>query len=176
MAEDKQQKNKIPIGLPKGKNPKSKFNFYWIYGIVALVFLALTFTDWGSSVKEIDWGDLKMMLSSQDVEKIIVVNREEAEIYVNQDKLSDPKYDEVKDQGVNGAGPHYVHTIGSYDAFKEDIERAQEGIENPIYIRNENRHNWSGDIIGWLLPLVILIVVWIVIMRMMSRGGPGGGQ
>jgi len=177
MAEDNNQKSKIPSGLPKGKLPKNKFNFYWVYGIVAVIFIGLTFTNWGSAVKEIDWGELKVMLSSQDIEKIVVVNQEEAEIYIKKDKINESKYEDVKDKGgYSGTSPHYVYNIGSYDTFKEDIERAQEGIQDPIYIRNEKRHNWSGEVLSWILPLMILIVVWIVIMRMMSRGGAGGGQ
>lgn len=177
MAEEKNQKNKIPSGLPKGKLPKGKFNFYWVYGIVAVIFIGLTFTNWGSAVKEVDWGDLKVMLSSQDIEKIIVVNQEEAEIYIKKEKLNESKYEDVKGSGGYGAAtPNYVYNIGSYDTFKEDVENAQEGIQDPIYIRNEKRHNWSGEVLSWILPLMILIVVWIVIMRMMSRGGAGGGQ
>jgi len=177
MAEEKNQKSKIPSGLPKGNMPKSKFNFYWVYGIVAVIFIGLTFTNWGSGIKEIDWGELKVMLSSQDIEKIVVVNQEEAEIFIKKEKLNESKYEEIKDKGgYGGANAHYVYNIGSYDTFKEDIERAQEGIQDPIYIRNEKRHNWSGEVLSWILPLMILIVVWIVIMRMMSRGGAGGGQ
>ncbi|OQX76091.1 MAG: hypothetical protein B6D61_09315 [Bacteroidetes bacterium 4484_249] len=185
MAEEKKQiktkkqvkpKSKTTTGLPKGKIPKGKFNFYWIYGIVAVIFIALTFTNFENNIKETDWGELKEMLAAQDVEKIIVVNREEAEIFIKQDKLNNTKYQDVKDSGLNGAGPHYTYNIGSYDTFKEDVEHAQEGLQKPIYIKNINRHNWSGEIISWILPLLILIVVWIVIMRMMSRGGPGGGQ
>ncbi len=175
MAEEKQQKNKLPAGLPGGKPSKPKFNFYWIYGLVAIIFIALTFTNWGNSVKDIEWGQLKEMLVSQDVDKIVVVNGEEAEIFIKKDKLSEPKYEKVREQGLSGANPQYTYTIGSYDTFKEDVENAQKGIENPVYINNEKRHNWFEDI-SWVLPLLILIVVWIVIMRMMSRGGAGGGQ
>jgi ATP-dependent metalloprotease FtsH len=176
MTEEKHSKNKITGGLPKGKIPKGKFNFYWIYGLVAVIFIALTFTNLGGSTQEIDWGELKTMLQEQDIDKIIVINQEEAEIYIKKDKLSAPKYEKVKSQGYSGAGPHYTYNIGSYDTFKEDIEHAQEGVNEPIYIRNEKRHNWSGEIMSWVLPLVILVVVWIVVMRMMSRGGAGGGQ
>ncbi len=176
MADEKQQKKNIPSNPLKGKTPKGKINFYWIYGIIAIIFIGLTFTNWGGGLKESDWGELKEMLASEDIEKIVVINQEEAEIYIKKEKLSNSKYDEVKEKGYNGSGPHYKHIIGSYDAFKEDVERAQEGLNNPIYIRNENRHNWSGEILSWILPLMILVVVWIVIMRMMSRGGGGGGQ
>ena len=54
MAEEKQQgKNKISTGLPKSKIPKGKFNFYWVYGIVAMIFIALTFTNWGALLKKL---------------------------------------------------------------------------------------------------------------------------
>ncbi|GAB4326377.1 MAG: ATP-dependent zinc metalloprotease FtsH [Bacteroidales bacterium] len=167
-------KNNPNSGRPK--IPRSKFNFYWIYGILALIFIAITFSNWGTMVPETDWGSLKKMLQQQDVEKIIVVNREEAEIFLKKEALSKPEYEEVKTQTYQADAPHYRYVIGSYDTFKEDVEKAQEGLENPIYLRNEIRHNWSGEILSWVLPLILLIVVWIVIMRMMSRGGAGGGQ
>lgn len=177
MAEESKENKNTLNDIPSGKNPKkNKFNFYWVYGIIAVIFIALTFTNMGTSVKEAGWGDLREMLINGDIEKIVVVNREQAEIFIRREVLDRSKYQEVRDQGYQGTGPHYVYSIGSYDSFKEDIERAQEGIENPIYIRNEKRHNWSGEIFSWLLPLMIIIVVWIVIMRMMSRGGPGGAQ
>ncbi len=176
MAEEKQTNKNRPEGLPKGKNPRNKFNFYWVYGIIAVIFIALTFTNWGSGTKQVDWGELRTMLQDQDIEKIVVVNKEEAEIFITKEALNESKYEDVKNQGYQGTGPHYTYTIGSYDAFKEDVEKAQESLDAPIYLINENRPNWTGDILSWILPLVILVVVWIVIMRMMSRGGAGGGQ
>ncbi len=170
-------KKKTNQPFPGNKPSKSKFNFYWIYGIIAVVFLILSFPNmWTGEVKDIDWGELKEMLANQDIEKIVVVNKEDAEIFLKKDKLDDPKYKDKIPKGTGEYGPQFTYTIGSYDSFKEDVEKAQKGIENPIYLTNETRHNWSGDILGYILPLLILIVVWIVIMRMMSRGGPGGGQ
>jgi AFG3 family protein len=32
-----------------------------------------------------------------------------------------------------------------------------------------------GNIIGWLLPLVIIIAFWVIMMRRMGGGGPMGG-
>lgn len=175
--EESNTKKKAPQPFPGSKPSKNKFNFYWIYGIIAVVFLILSFPNmWTGEVKNINWGELKEMLVNQDVEKIIVVNKEEAEIFLKKDKLDDPKYRDKIPKGTGEFGPQFTYTIGSYDSFKEDVEKAQKGIENPLYLTNETRHNWSGEVLGYILPLLILIVVWIVIMRMMSRGGPGGGQ
>ncbi len=53
---------------------------------------------------------------------------------------------------------------------------AQKDIADPVYIENDVRRNWTGDILGWIVPIAILVIVWLVIMRMMSRntGGAGG--
>ncbi len=177
VKDSKDSRKKTAHPFSGNKPPKSKFNFYWIYGIIAVVFLILSFPNmWSGEVKDIDWGELKEMLVNQDVEKIVVVNKEDAEIFLKKDKLDDPKYKDKIPKGTGSYGPQFTYTIGSYDSFKEDVEKAQKGIENPIYLTNETRHNWGGEVLGYILPLLILIVVWIVIMRMMSRGGPGGGQ
>ena len=148
MTEEKKQKRNIGGGLPKGKMPKNKFSFYWIYGLIAITFIALTFSNWDESVKKVDWGELKVMLHDQDVEKIVVVNQEDAEIYLSKEALNESKYEDVKNSGYQGKGTQYTYTIGAYDAFKADVEKAPEGLERPIYIRNEKRPNWTGDILS----------------------------
>ncbi|MDC1022437.1 ATP-dependent zinc metalloprotease FtsH, partial [Schleiferiaceae bacterium] len=46
-----------------------------------------------------------------------------------------------------------------------------------IAVNYETRENFLGDIISWVLPLVLMIGIWLFIMRRMSGGGgaPGGG-
>ncbi len=43
-----------------------------------------------------------------------------------------------------------------------------------IYPESETRHNYLGEILGWTLPFILLIFLWMFIMRRMS-GGAGGG-
>jgi len=168
---------KTPSSNPlKGKNPKSKFNFYWIYAILAVVFFGTYFINFGGDTEEINWGELKDMLEREDVEKIILINKDYAEIYIRKERLSDPKFDDVSGGGLRGNNFQYKYTIGSVETFYSDVEKAQEGVSFPVYIDNKKRRNWSGEIMGWLLPIGLLIVAWIFIMRMMSRGGGGGGQ
>lgn len=171
------RKNNNPVGNP-GDGNKKKFNFYWIYTVIAVIFFALFFFNRDGQIEEITWGDLRQMLLNQDVEKIVLVNREFAEIYIKEDKINDPRYDKLRERLSNnftGTTPHFKMVIGSVETFEKDVEKVQEGIPNPVYIRNEIRRNWTGDLLGWL-PLLLLIGAWIFIMRMMSRGGPGGGQ
>ncbi len=86
MEKKKDNKNKIP-NIP-GKNSgsplkKPKFNFYWIYGILLLVFIGLQFMYSGETSKKTNWGELKQMLKDGDVKRIVLVNKEFAEIYIN---------------------------------------------------------------------------------------------
>lgn len=179
MAEENKDIKKpvLPENSPKIKIPKVKFNFYWIYGLLAIVFIGLQVMNWGGTTKTVGWGELKTMLESQDVEKILLVNKELAEIYIKKDKISQPKYKDVRDSKTIGTPTaQYVYTIGSVESFEKDVAEAQLNVPKKIYIQNITKRNWGGDIIGWVLPIVLLVGVWFFVMRMMSRGAGGGGQ
>ena len=179
MAEENNNNKKpiLPENSPKSRMPKVKFNFYWVYGLLALIFLGLNLMNWGGTTKTVGWGELKTMLESQDVEKILLVNKELAEIYIKKDKLTQPKYKDVRDNKSMGTpSPQYVYTIGSVESFEKDITDAQQNVPAKVYIQNISRKNWGGELIGWILPIVLLVGVWFFVMRMMSRGAGGGGQ
>jgi len=156
-----------------GKKPK--FNFYWVYGLIIVLFLAFNFLNWDTGAKETNWGELKNMLQNEDVNKIVLVNKDFAEIYLKPDALQQGEYKDASDQSFGSEGPHYIYTIGSVDKFYERVEEAQKNVEDPVFINNEKRRNWGGEILSWVLPLLLLVGVWIFFMRMMSRGGAGGG-
>ena len=180
MADDNNNiKNKLSPGTPKGKNPKSKFNFYWIYALVAVIFFSTYLINfWEGGSEKITWGELKVMLEDGDVERVILVNKETAEIFIKQDAIDrDSKYEEISKQRVGTTTPHYLYNPSSPETFENRVEETQEAVDDPVYIENEIRRNWTGEVLGWVVPIVILVVVWIFIMRMMSRGAGGtGGQ
>lgn len=177
MKEEKNRKilNKKPAGQDEAQKPK--FNFYWIYGILAVVFLGLQFMNWGQGPERIDKGELIRMLQSGDVEKIDLVNRELAEIFIKADKVS--KYQKKDDnnnlKAFSANQPHFLYQIGEVGTFEEDVRKAQEELESPIYVNNVTRRNWGTDILGWVFPILLLVGVWFFIMRMMSRGAGGAG-
>jgi len=76
MENKKQNKPNIPTPNPL-KNKKGGFNFYWIYGIIALTFIILQIMASSSDSagdRSIQKGQLINMLKKQDVDKIVVVN------------------------------------------------------------------------------------------------------
>jgi cell division protease FtsH len=158
----------------KNNKPKKGFNFLWIYGILAVVFIASTVFGGTKSAEEIDKGKLITLLRDKDVEKIDLVNGEVAEIYLNEDGLN--KYFPNDKSGAFSLSPNYTLRIGSVERFEQDIEEAQEGFENPVYPHMVKRHNWGSEIFSWIFPLLLIFGFWFLIIRMMGRGnGPGGG-
>lgn len=172
------EKKKSPLGLNPLK-PKGKFNFYWIYGALAVIFIGLQFIGGTDTSKETNWGELRNMLQSEHVEKLSLVNKEIAEIYIKKDKLN-----EYTDKGSNnssssnfsGPSPDFYYQIGSIETFEQRVQEAQRNVNDPVYITNETRQDWGKDIFGWVFPIILLVGVWFFIMRMMSKGGGGGGQ
>jgi cell division protease FtsH len=68
-----------------------------------------------------------------------------------------------------------VYQIGSVETFEKDIREVQAALPAPVYVKNETRKNWGGDLLSWILPIVVLVGLWFLIMRMMTKGGAGGG-
>jgi ATP-dependent metalloprotease FtsH len=167
------QKKSSTGGSGKGKTPP--FNFYWIYGLLAVLFIALQFYNWGGNSVEISQQRFENeLLKGGDVEKIVVINRDLVEIFIRKDRIS--KYPEITENNIV-EGPHFTFKIGSVDNFVDRLDEAQKDTppDQRIPVFYEQRKDWGTDILGWLLPIGLLIVFWIFIMRRMA-GGPGGGQ
>ncbi len=163
--------------LPGTGGKKPKFSFYWVYGLLAILFIGIQIFSTGAEPKKTDWRELKQMLSSGDVDRIVLVNKEIAEIYIKPEKLEKEKYKDVaKKSNFAKNTPQFVYNVASPEIFIKKVQEAQKNVENPAYVDAETRHDWGSEILGWILPFVILIAVWFFIMRMMSKGGGAGGQ
>jgi len=168
-----------PGGKPPGK-PRFGFSIYWIYAVIAIVFIGLQFMNFGSSTSDLEMKDLMTMVSSNEVEKITVVNETKALITIRPGALSKEKFAKVRERGINkepNPGPHYSLDIGPADKFEEKLTAAQATLPETdrIVINYVQQGNlWDGPL-GWLIPIVLMVVVWILIMRRMG-GGAGGSQ
>ena len=172
------QKNSLPDnGNSKPKSAKPKFSFYWIYALLALLIIGMQMMSWNTTTKEVGWGEVKKMLLAKHVSKVVLVNKEIAEIYIKPDTLKLEKYKNVRSNEKFGApSPQYTYKIGSVENFEKDFSETQVGSKDPVYITNETRRNVWGDALSWILPILLLIGAWFFIMRMMSKGQGGGGQ
>ncbi|MBR6879265.1 MAG: ATP-dependent zinc metalloprotease FtsH [Bacteroidales bacterium] len=162
---------------PKPGN-KRRFNFYWIYIILTIILFALYFSGKDSTPKEdIDMGQLIEMLQNGEISKIELLNKESADIYLNEKGLRKRFPDVKANSKGESSSPNYSYQIGSLERFEEKVEQVQleSDIKNPVYITNIQRRSWVNEfLIGWL-PLIAIIIFWIILMRSMGRGAMGGG-
>ncbi|HRH67047.1 MAG TPA: ATP-dependent zinc metalloprotease FtsH [Bacteroidia bacterium] len=181
--------NESPGGQPKsGKDgkkfpntPRFNFNFYWIYGIIIVILIITQFFQWGTAEHKILYDDFeRTMLLTKDVDRIVVTN-DVAHIYIRKDKLSDPKFKDVRYKtwgNVENPGPHYYLNTGPAELFSKKLEEAQKTFtpEEKVSIDYEqDSHSYWDIVLNWLLPIGFFIVIWVFIMRRMGSGG-GGSQ
>ncbi len=157
-------------------NGKRRFNLMWIYVILFAVLIGVNFFGRGSVTpqEDIDQGKLIELLKKEEVGKIELVNREDAEIYLNKKGLAIYFPDVTTNADGITEYPNYSYKIGSLERFEEMVENAQQDVSNPVYISNVRRNNWMGSIFEWLIPLALLAVFYIVLIRGMGRSMGGG--
>jgi cell division protease FtsH len=164
---------------PNSRKPNlPKFNFYWIYGIIAIVMIGLYFMPRDFS-KKTTWSDVRNnMVLTHDVDKIIVVNKEKAEVYIKKASLNNSKYKDVKSQGsFSEVGPQYYFEIGDVTTFEKNMDEAQKEFtqNEKIPVEYANTRETSNFLVNWL-PILLLIGFTFFMIRRMSGGGGGGGS
>ncbi len=169
--------------IKKEKKPNNKpaFNNYWIYGALIVFFIAVNFIGVGSnnpSNNQINPSTFEKFLNNGDVSRIVVINKNKAQVTLTNEAFLSPKHNEINKPDFfgrsNSKGPHYEFEIGNLELFQKKLEAAaNEGIIFSYEFKTIES-KWL-DILQSFLPLIIIIAVWIFIMRRMSPGGAGGG-
>ncbi len=158
---------------PKMMNPRSPFMWGWI--IILAILIGWSFFGGREAPITTDWDTVETMISQGDVEKIIVVKPDNAQVYLKKGSIEKYKKEE-KYKSLPAAGNvQFQFVIGSADTFEASLDQAKAryGQDIPLSYKNE-KNGWGSILIG-LLPWIFLIVIWIFIMRSMSGAGGGGG-
>lgn len=113
------------------------------------------------------------MLLTHDVDRIIIVNKETAEIYLKQQSLKKNEYRKVASNllGIPNPGPHYYIPIGSVDVFEKELSEAQLNVPESERVEIEyvnQRSDGFSSILSWLLPIAIMGFIWFMIIRNVS--------
>lgn len=142
--------------------------------MLLLILISMNLLNTFSGGKEISWLKFEQdILSEGRVEKIVVINKETAEIYLEPEQHLDEDSKNIKGR----RGPIYIIKIGSVESFETKLEKAQENLtlDKKIEVLYENRFNWGNSIL-WLLPLFLILFYWLFILRRMGAGGMGGSM
>ena len=172
MAQKRKNNNKMNMNMPRP-------SMLWIYGLIGAFIIGwYVFGDVNDTPLPSDWTTVREMVEKGDVEKIQVVNRDQAQVFLKKDAAekyrsdsTDKRFRRLPDTGVQ-----LIFTIGSVDSFREDLKAAEETSGQTVPVIYENKTNdWTSILIN-LLPWVVIIGAWFFVMRSMSRGaGAGGG-
>ena len=170
-------KKKIKGNLPK-------FNFYWVYGIVAVILISINlFNPVNTGVLKTNYSEFKSFVENKQVRKIEVINKKEARVYISPDQLDQPPHKDknIPKKSVFGGpnnGPHYVFNIPNNESFSSYLEEAQKEYSRKnqtLMYDYVEEDNFGKDILGWIIFFGIMIAVWSFIMRRVSGGGGGAG-
>ncbi len=166
--------------MKQDKENKSKFNPYWVYGIIITVLLAMSMfggdNNW-QALNKTNISDFERFLNEGDISEVKVINQKLARVSLNKNGLEKSIHQNVKSKNIlgqeNTSGPHYEFEVGNLELFQRKLEEAQDkGIQFRYeFMTVENR--WMDVILGFL-PIIIIIGVWFFLMRRMSGGGAGG--
>ncbi len=149
----------------------------WIYGVIIIFIVGYWMFGPGNGVPvKSDWNTVAQMIEQGDVEKIQVVNRDLAEIYLKKDAADRYRKDAVDPRFRNmpETGAQLTFNIGSVDTFRQDLDKVTAESGNKVVLVYENRENSWTSILLQMLPWIIIIGGWFFLMSRMSRGAGGG--
>ncbi len=164
------------------KSLKPRFNTNWIFAVLAVSLILFSLFNNGKGVQQTTTSEIKSMIANHDIEKIVVVNKDQAEIYIKKEALESGRYPKVPKPG-SGFGislpkPNFTYNIGDISSFEPFLLDAQKNAgyaeKELIYPDYQTRKNWFGDILSWLLLPVLVIGFWLFMMKRMSGAGAGG--
>ncbi|MEO0341319.1 MAG: AAA family ATPase, partial [Bacteroidota bacterium] len=160
------------------RNGTPRFNSFWIYGIIALAIIGFQLlSSLGGGQEEVEMYKLKQMVVDNDVDKIIVVNDRLALIQIKKDRLE--KYKDAQKTNLGADRHHFSREIGSVERFEEQIANWQDDAKiadsKRIFVNHETRENYLLPLLSWVVPLILIVVIWLFIMRRVSGGAGGPG-
>ncbi len=186
MADNDNKSNPRPLPGLKGKSgdplkKKPKMNVMWIYPMIFLGILAISFLNKNNKPQEVSWKQFEeVMLKPGEIDRLIVVNGELLEIYIKEDRISDPKFKDLYKKGLGTIpthGPQFYYKIPTVEIFDKRLEAANSALpeENKVDYSSDKRTDILMTVLGWVIPIGLLIAFYLFIFRRMSNAAGGGG-
>jgi cell division protease FtsH len=153
-----------------------------MFAILLLTFIVFQLLFSGKYTQKAGQREIEEMVMHHDIEKVVVINEEQAEIYIKPDSLKSGRYPDFAEHrsfGLQPPKPQYYHTFGTVELFQKFFEEAQDKAgyteQERIYLEYQKRKDYLSTFLGVILPFLIIALLWIFFMRRMASGGGGGG-
>lgn len=167
--------NSTEKNVPEQKR-RPWFFQWWIYVFLLVIILLPYLLSFVYVPVEVSWQQVeKEILPKKAIYKIDIVNNEVAEIYIKKEFANDSLFKDAMrpafGKGVRG-GPHFRFTIGSVESFERKLEEAQKtfSLNEKITVEYKKQKNWFTNTLSWLLPVIIIFVVWNYLLNKTSMG------
>ncbi len=174
-------------------NKKPKFTLTYVYLIVAAALLAYWFFTAEAPATEIDNSRFNKMVVAKDIDKLEYVKKNDrVNIYLKEEAIKTKSdYENLRKQD-NLTGPQFFIVTTDYQVFNENLKAVQERAINNVLANDstltrsqieqeyeistteDNSKSWGFELIFWMLPTILILVLLFYSTRSM-RGGAGGG-
>ena len=173
---------------PNNTDPRKpkiiRINLSWLYIILLVAIGYMLFSQSGPAPQKIEWAQVRQMMLDGDIKEIHFVRNDfKGSITVQPDKLG--KYANLFANGkVPTRSPHFFFlTSTRFDPEHEfEAVNAELPADAQVKIVMENDARIWANVLEWVVPLVLLFVLWGWMFRGMGQrmgggaGGAGGGM
>ncbi len=168
---------------PNNKDPRKpkiiRINLSWLYILLLVAIGYMLFSQSGPAPQKIEWPQVRQMMLDGDVKEIHFIRNDfSGSVTVLPDRLG--KYADMFSNGkVPTRSPHFTFLTST--KFDPEHEFAAVNAELPddaqVKVIMENDPKIWANVLEWVLPLVLLFLLWGWMFRGMGRqmGGGGGG-
>ena len=170
--------------MPQNQNNKQRktkvirINFSWFYILLVGGILWMILGNRGVEPAKIEWPQVQEMILGGDVKEITFVRNDfRGTVSVKPEAMQ--KYTSFFPGGdlPKSSPQFYFMTSVSFDAEAQfGALNETLGADNAVPVIIENENNVWGSVLEWVLPLVLLVVLWAWMFRGMSGRMGGGGQ
>ena len=164
----------------KEKKTKTiRINFSWFYLLlVGGLFFLLMKDGVKANPQKVEWPQVQQMVLDGDVKEVHFVRNDfRGTITIKPDRIE--KYKDMFGGEVPARSPHFFFLVSS--SFEMENEFAAlnahlpEDAQVPVIVEHDSKA-WS-EVLQWIFPLVLLIIMYIWMFRMMNnKMGGGSGQ
>jgi len=158
-----------------GGGNKPSMNFYWIYGVIGVMLLAMLMLNTSEGGREIQWSEFKQKIEDGQVKRL-VFDGQRASVYLK-DEVRQSLEEGQEEEGLLKTvyqGADYWLNVPAGDAYLEDLKTMSESYDFTYVYEPVNE--WGQQMLTYVVFFALMIGVWVLLMRRLGGGGGGGGQ
>ncbi len=164
----------------KTTNKTIRINFSWFYLLlVGGLFFLLMRDGSKANPQKVEWPAVQQMILDGDVKDVHFVRNDfRGTITIKPERIE--KYKDMFGGEVPAKSPHFFFLVSTSFEMENEFAALNAQLDAdsqvPVIVEHESRA-W-GEVLQWIIPLVLLIIMYVWMFRMMSNkmGGGAGGQ